>query len=146
VDARLKAEQGNFSSRPWTLEEGSVKRCRSTIPRCGMVHPMISSPAFREGPAMSIDRKTVRRIARLARIKVSDDDLPRLEGELNSILKWIEMLNEVDTTDVDPMTSVVKISMKMRDDVVTEGADPAQVTANAPRTEDGFYVVPKVIE
>jgi aspartyl-tRNA(Asn)/glutamyl-tRNA(Gln) amidotransferase subunit C len=95
---------------------------------------------------MSIDRKTVRRIARLARIKVSENDLPRLEGELNSILKWIEMLNEADTTDVEPMTSVVKMSMKMRDDVVTEGADRAQVTANAPRTEDGFYVVPKVVE
>jgi aspartyl-tRNA(Asn)/glutamyl-tRNA(Gln) amidotransferase subunit C len=95
---------------------------------------------------MTIDQKTVRRIARLSRIKVSGDDLLRLEGELNSILKWIEMLNEVDTTDVEPMTSIVKMSMKMRDDVVTESTDPAQVTANAPRTEDGFYVVPKVVE
>ncbi|HEY7764585.1 MAG TPA: Asp-tRNA(Asn)/Glu-tRNA(Gln) amidotransferase subunit GatC [Aestuariivirgaceae bacterium] len=95
---------------------------------------------------MSIDQNTVRRIAKLARIKVSDDDLPRLAGELNSILQWIEMLNEVDTTDVEPMTSVVKMSMKMRDDVVTEGFDPAAVTSNAPRTEDDFYVVPKVVE
>ena len=95
---------------------------------------------------MSIDQTTVRRIARLARIRVEESDLPRLESELNSILQWIEMLNEVDTTDVEPMTSVVKVSMKMRDDVVTEGEDPAAVTANAPRAEDNFYVVPKVIE
>lgn len=95
---------------------------------------------------MSVDRRMVRRIARLARIRVSEEDLPRLEGELNSILKWIEMLNEVDTTNVDPMTSVVRMSMKMRDDIVTEGQDPAAVTANAPRIEDDFYVVPKVVE
>ena len=95
---------------------------------------------------MSIDQTIVRRIARLARIRVEDSDLPRLEGELNSILQWIEMLNEVDTTDVEPMTSVVKMSMKMRDDVVTEGADPAAVTGNAPRVEDDFYIVPKVVE
>lgn len=95
---------------------------------------------------MSIDQDTVRRIARLARIRVEDADLPRLEGELNSILRWIEMLNEVDTTNVEPMTSVVKMSMKMRDDVVTEGEDPVAVTGNAPRVEDDFYVVPKVVE
>jgi aspartyl-tRNA(Asn)/glutamyl-tRNA(Gln) amidotransferase subunit C len=95
---------------------------------------------------MSIDQNTVRRIARLARIRVEASDLPRLEGELNSILKWIEMLNEVDTRDVEPMTSVVKMSMKMRDDVVTEGHDPAAVTGNAPSVEDDFYVVPKVVE
>lgn len=95
---------------------------------------------------MSIDRNMVRRIAKLARIRVSEQDLPRLEGELNSILKWIEMLNEVDTTDIVPMTSVVKMSIKMRDDIVTEGQNPAAVTANAPKTEDNFYVVPKVVE
>ena len=95
---------------------------------------------------MSVDQKTVRRIARLARIRVNEDDLPRLEGELNSILKWIEMLDQVDTTGVDPMTSVVKMSIKMRDDIVTEGQNPAAVTANAPKTEDNFYVVPKIVE
>ena len=95
---------------------------------------------------MSIDQDTVRRIARLARIRVEESDLPQLEGELNSILRWIEMLNEVDTTDVEPMTSVVKMSMKMRDDVVTEGGDAEAVTGNAPRVEDDFYVVPKVVE
>ena len=101
---------------------------------------------FAKAREMSIDRNMVRRIAKLARIRVSEEDLPRLEGELNSILKWIEMLNEVDTTDVEPMTSVVKMSIKMRDDIVTEGQNPAAVTANAPKTEDNFYVVPKVVE
>jgi aspartyl-tRNA(Asn)/glutamyl-tRNA(Gln) amidotransferase subunit C len=95
---------------------------------------------------MPVDQKTVRRIARLARIRLSDEDVPRLEGELNSILKWIEMLNEVDTAGVEPMTSVVKMSIKMRDDVVTEGYDPLAVTANAPSTDDTFFVVPKVVE
>jgi aspartyl-tRNA(Asn)/glutamyl-tRNA(Gln) amidotransferase subunit C len=95
---------------------------------------------------MPVDRKMVRRIARLARIKVSEEDVPRLESELNSILKWIEMLNEVDTTNVEPLTSVVKMQMKMREDVVTAGKDPDAVIVNAPRTDDSFYVVPKVVE
>lgn len=95
---------------------------------------------------MSVDRNMVRRIARLARIRLGEEDVPRLEGELNSILKWIEMLDEVDTTGVEPMTSVVKMSMKMRDDIVTQGRDPAAVTVNAPQIDDHFYVVPKVVE
>ena len=95
---------------------------------------------------MSVDRNMVRRIARLARIRLGEEDVPRLEGELNSILKWIEMLEEVDTTGVEPMTSVVKMSMKMRDDIVTEGRNPAAVTVNAPQIDDDFYVVPKVVE
>jgi aspartyl-tRNA(Asn)/glutamyl-tRNA(Gln) amidotransferase subunit C len=95
---------------------------------------------------MPVDRKMVRRIARLARIKVSEEDVPRLESELNSILKWIEMLNEVDTSNVEPLTSVVKMQMKMREDVVTAGKDPDAVIVNAPRTDDSFYVVPKVVE
>jgi aspartyl-tRNA(Asn)/glutamyl-tRNA(Gln) amidotransferase subunit C len=95
---------------------------------------------------MSVDQSTVRRIARLARIKLTPEELPRFEGELNAILKWIEMLNELDTTGVEPMTSVVRMQMKMRADVVTDGADASQVLANAPRSEDHFYVVPKVVE
>ena len=95
---------------------------------------------------MPVDRKMVRRIARLARIKVSEEDVPRLEGELNAILKWIEMLNEVDTSNVEPLTSVVKMQMKMREDVVTAGHDPDAVIVNAPRKDDSFYVVPKVVE
>jgi aspartyl-tRNA(Asn)/glutamyl-tRNA(Gln) amidotransferase subunit C len=88
----------------------------------------------------------VRRIARLARLKVSEEDVPRLEGELNAILKWIELLNEVDVSNVEPLTSVVAVTMKMRDDVVTDGGIPKQITANAPGAEDGFFTVPKVVE
>ncbi len=95
---------------------------------------------------MSVDQATVRRIARLARIKLSDEDVPRLEGELNSILKWIEMLNEVDVSGVEPLTSVVEMEMKMRDDVVTDGNMPDNVVANAPATEDHYFMVPKVVE
>lgn len=95
---------------------------------------------------MPVDRNMVRRIARLARIKVSEEDLPRLEEELNAILKWIEMLNEVDTSKAEPLTSVVKMQMKTREDVVTAGQDPDAVIANAPRKDDSFYVVPKVVE
>ncbi len=95
---------------------------------------------------MSVDQKTVRRIAHLARIKVSEDDVPRLEGELNSILHWIEQLNEVDVTGVEPLTSVVAMKMKQRQDVVTDGHYPKDVTQNAPAAEDEFFMVPKVVE
>ena len=95
---------------------------------------------------MSVDQATVRRIARLARIRLAEDDVPRLEGELNSILKWIEMLNEVDVAGVEPLTSVVEMEMKMRDDVVTDGRIPEAIVANAPMSEDHFFMVPKVVE
>jgi len=95
---------------------------------------------------MSVDQATVRRIARLARIKLSDEDVPRLEGELNAILKWIEMLNEVDVSGIEPLTSVVEVEMKMRTDVVTDGNMPDNVVANAPATEDHYFMVPKVVE
>ncbi|HUD52902.1 Asp-tRNA(Asn)/Glu-tRNA(Gln) amidotransferase subunit GatC [Parvibaculum sp.] len=95
---------------------------------------------------MSVDQNTVRHIARLARIAVRDDELPALAGELNTILDWVEQLGEVDTTGVEPMTSAVAMSMKMRDDVVTAGNLQKEVTENAPRAEDGFYVVPRVVE
>lgn len=95
---------------------------------------------------MSVDQNTVRRIARLARIRVGEEELPRLESELNAILKWIEMLGEVNTDNVEPLTSVVAMKMKMRDDVVTDGAIPALVTANSPQSDDNFFMVPKVVE
>ncbi len=95
---------------------------------------------------MSVDQATVRRIARLARIRLAEEDVPRLEGELNSILKWIEMLGEVDVTGVEPLTSVVEMEMKMRDDVVTDGNMADNVVANAPASEDHFFMVPKVVE
>ena len=95
---------------------------------------------------MSVDQDTVRRIARLARIAVSDDDVPHLQGELNAILAFVEQLGEVDVTDVEPMTSVTPMAMKMREDGVTDGGKAADVTANAPATEDEFFLVPKVVE
>ena len=95
---------------------------------------------------MSVDQTTVRRIAKLARIKVSDDEVPALEGELNAILEWIEMLNEVDVEGVPPMTAVVETEMKKRDDQVSDGGVPEDVLANAPAFDDHFFMVPKVVE
>ncbi len=95
---------------------------------------------------MSVDQATVRRIARLARIRVAEADVPKLEGELNSILHWIEQLNEVDVANVEPMTSVVAMKMKKRKDVETDGRYPQDIVKNAPVSEDDFFMVPKVVE
>jgi aspartyl-tRNA(Asn)/glutamyl-tRNA(Gln) amidotransferase subunit C len=95
---------------------------------------------------MEVDEATVRRIARLARIKITEEEAKGLEGELSGILNWVEQLGEVDTENVEPMTSVVPIKLKMREDVVNDGEKADDVTANAPMSEDGFYVVPKVVE
>lgn len=95
---------------------------------------------------MSVDTATVRRVARLARIKVTDDEAARMTDELNSILGFVEQLNEVDVGGVEPMTAVVQVKMKRRADVVTDGEDAAAVTLNAPMSDDGFFMVPKVVE
>jgi len=95
---------------------------------------------------MNVDEATVKRIARLARIKITAEEAKGLEAELTGILTWVEQLDEVDTVGVEPMTRVVPIKLKMRADEVTDGEIAAQVTGNAPLTEDGFYVVPKVVE
>ncbi len=95
---------------------------------------------------MHVDEATVRRIARLARIKISDAEAKSLEGELSNILDWVAQLDEVDTSAVEPMTRVVAQAMKMRDDVVADGEIADLVTANAPSSEDNFFVVPKVVE
>jgi aspartyl-tRNA(Asn)/glutamyl-tRNA(Gln) amidotransferase subunit C len=95
---------------------------------------------------MSVDQATVRRVAKLARIKVKEQDVPKLEGELNAILQWIEQLNEVDVTGVEPLTSVVSVAMKKRKDVVTDGHYPDKISGNAPASEDHFFMVPKVVE
>jgi aspartyl-tRNA(Asn)/glutamyl-tRNA(Gln) amidotransferase subunit C len=95
---------------------------------------------------MSVDQDTVRRIARLARIAVSDEDVPHLQGELNAILSFVEQLGEVDVAGVEPMTSVTPMTMKKRADGVTDGGYPDQIVRNAPATEDNFFVVPKVVE
>jgi aspartyl-tRNA(Asn)/glutamyl-tRNA(Gln) amidotransferase subunit C len=95
---------------------------------------------------MSVDAATVRRVAHLARIRVPEDRLEPLAVELNGILAWIEQLNEVDIEGVEPLTSVVEATLTMRDDVVTDGGVVDQVLANAPRSVDGFFIVPKVVE
>jgi aspartyl-tRNA(Asn)/glutamyl-tRNA(Gln) amidotransferase subunit C len=95
---------------------------------------------------MSVDQATVRRIAHLARIKVTDEEVPHLAKELNAILAFVEELASVDVTGVEPMTSVTPMKMKMRADVVTDGDQAASVLANAPASEDDFFVVPKVVE
>lgn len=95
---------------------------------------------------MSVDQSTVRRIAKLARIKVHDEQLPALQGELNAILDWIEMLTEVDTEGVEPMTAVIETEMKKRDDTVADGNIPDDIMSNAPASEDHFFMVPKVVE
>lgn len=95
---------------------------------------------------MSVDQATVRRIARLARIKVTDEEVPHLAQELNAILAFVEELASVDVTGVEPMTSVTPMKMKMRADVVTDGDQAAAILANAPAAEDDFFVVPKVVE
>ncbi|QNQ64364.1 Asp-tRNA(Asn)/Glu-tRNA(Gln) amidotransferase subunit GatC [Brucella sp. 6810] len=95
---------------------------------------------------MSVDISTVKRVAHLARIAVSEDDAERMTGELNAILGFVEQLNEVDVEGIEPMTSVTPIKMRMREDKVTDGGIAAAVVANAPVTEDNFFVVPKVVE
>ena len=95
---------------------------------------------------MSVDTATVRHIARLARIAVSDSEAEALVPELNNILGWVEQLQEVDCTGVEPMTAVIPNKLRMRDDVVTDGGIRDKVLANAPLAEHGFFAVPKVIE
>ena len=95
---------------------------------------------------MSVDDATVRRIAHLARIKVEDDEVAHLKGELNAILAWVEQLQAVDVDGVEPMTSVTPMKMKMREDKVTDGEIADQVTQNAPMSDDNFFLVPKVVE
>jgi aspartyl-tRNA(Asn)/glutamyl-tRNA(Gln) amidotransferase subunit C len=96
--------------------------------------------------SMTVTREDVRKVARLSRIAVADDRLDALAGEINGILGWIDQLNEVDIAGVLPLTSVVAATLPMRDDVVTDGNIQAKVLANAPRSEDGFFIVPKAVE
>jgi aspartyl-tRNA(Asn)/glutamyl-tRNA(Gln) amidotransferase subunit C len=95
---------------------------------------------------MAIDADTVRKVARLARIRVEDAQLEPLATELSGILDWIEQLGEVDTDGVEPMTSCVACALPMREDVVTDGDKRDAVLLNAPKTDRGFFVVPKVVE
>ena len=95
---------------------------------------------------MSVDAATVRRIAHLARIAVTEAEIPHLQGELNAMLAFVEQLNEVDVTGVEPMTSVTPMEMKKRADVVNDGEIADDIVRNAPATENHFFLVPKVVE
>ena len=95
---------------------------------------------------MSVDIDTVKRVARLARIAVTEEEAGRMTGELNTILGFVEQLGEVDVSGVEPMTSVIPMEMKKREDRVTDGGKAADIVANAPATEDNFFLVHKVVE
>ncbi len=95
---------------------------------------------------MSVDKDTVRRIAKLARLALEEERVEPMTNELNQILAWVQQLEAADVAGVAPMTSVVEQRLKMRVDAVTEGGDADAVTANAPLAEDHFFVVPKVVE
>jgi aspartyl-tRNA(Asn)/glutamyl-tRNA(Gln) amidotransferase subunit C len=114
------------------------------LPRCTF-HGKDAAQVIKD-TSMSVDIDTVRKVARLARIHEPEERLEALTGELNGILGWIEQLNEVDVDGVEPMTSAVAMTLPLRADEVVDGGIPALVTANAPRSEDGFFVVPKVVE
>jgi len=95
---------------------------------------------------MSIDIATARKVAKLARIRVEETDLPRLADQLSGILGFMEQLNEVDVTGIEPMVSVTPMRLARRADVVTDGGYPGAVLANAPDAREGFFAVPKVVE
>lgn len=95
---------------------------------------------------MSVDLATVKRVARLARIAVSEEDANRMTGELNAILGFVQQLDEVDISGVEPMTSIVPMALRRRDDVVTDGNKADDIVANAPASEENFFMVPKVVE
>ncbi|MBE0693740.1 MAG: Asp-tRNA(Asn)/Glu-tRNA(Gln) amidotransferase subunit GatC [Aquamicrobium sp.] len=95
---------------------------------------------------MSVDIDTVKRVARLSRIAVTEEEASRMTGELNVILGFVEQLSEVDVEGVEPMTSVIPMAMKKREDGVTDGGKATDIVANAPATEENFFLVPKVVE
>jgi aspartyl-tRNA(Asn)/glutamyl-tRNA(Gln) amidotransferase subunit C len=95
---------------------------------------------------MAVDAATVKKIGRLARIRVNDDEVEKYRGELNAILGFVAQLDEVDVAGVEPMTSVTPMQLRRRDDKVTDGGYAEKIVANAPLSEDNFFMVPKVVE
>jgi len=95
---------------------------------------------------MAVDAATVKKIGRLARIRIEDDEVAKYQDELNVILGFVEQLNEVNVDGVEPMTSVTPMRLRRRDDVVSDGGYPEKIVANAPLSEDNFFMVPKVVE
>lgn len=95
---------------------------------------------------MSVDAATVKRIGRLARIRIEEGEVEKYQGELNAILGFVAQLDEVDVEGIEPMTSVTPMQLRRREDVVSDGGYPEQIVKNAPLTEDNFFMVPKVVE
>lgn len=95
---------------------------------------------------MSVDTETVKRVAKLSRIAIDDQQAENMKAELNAILSWVEQLNAVDVSAIEPMTAVVHHQMRMRDDVITDGGYADKVTSNAPAADESFFAVPKVVE
>ena len=95
---------------------------------------------------MSVDAATVKRVAHLARIALPESEVERMQGELNAILGFVEALSKVDISGVEPMTSVTPMRLKLRDDMVTDGGVADEILANAPMSDDHFFLVPKVVE
>ncbi|EJF90229.1 Asp-tRNA(Asn)/Glu-tRNA(Gln) amidotransferase subunit GatC [Bartonella melophagi] len=95
---------------------------------------------------MSVDNKTVKRVAHLARIAIHDDETERMTKEFNAILEFVEQLNEVDINGVEPLTSVMPMALRMREDNITDGDKAEEIVANAPVTEENFFLVSKVVE
>ena len=95
---------------------------------------------------MSVDAATVKRIGRLARIRIEEGEVEKYQDELNAILGFVEQLSEVDVDGVEPMTSVTPMKLRLREDKVTDGGYPEKIVANSPLSEDNFFMVPKVIE
>jgi aspartyl-tRNA(Asn)/glutamyl-tRNA(Gln) amidotransferase subunit C len=95
---------------------------------------------------MSIDRETVRKVANLARIEVSEADIDKHHPKMQSTLQWVEQLSEIDTSNVEPLASVVDITLPLREDIVTDGGIQDLILSNAPESVQGYFVVPKVVE
>ena len=95
---------------------------------------------------MAVDAATVKKIARLARIRIEPEEVDTYAGELNAILGFVEQLGEVDVTGIEPMTSVTPMALRRREDKVTDGGYAERIVANAPLSEDNFFMVPKVVE
>lgn len=95
---------------------------------------------------MSVDANTVKRIGRLARIRIEEEEVAKYQDELNAILGFVEQLGEVDVDGVEPMTSVTPMQLRRREDKITDGGIPERIVKNAPLSEDNFFMVPKVVE
>src|SRR5439155_5633637 len=131
-------------ARPPGTAIGGTNGCGAEI-RSAIAHVRLQDFA-REPPHMSIDAKTVRRIAHLARIAVAEDEVGHLQAELNAFLAFVEQLKDVNVDGVEPMTSVTPMVLKTREDVITDGGIPDDIVKNAPASEDHFFLVPKVVE